>query len=460
MKKIKIISISYIVILAAFFPSCERYLDVKSDSKLTTPESLSDLQALLDNGQYINSASPSLGEASADDYFTPQANYDTRPELAREAYKWNIANRSDYSQFGGSEWASLYYQVYVSNLCLELLEKLDRTPANASIYDNIKGSALFIKSKAFLQLVWLHGPAYDSNTANQDLGIPLRDASDFNVPSVRANVNDTYNKIIEGFQTAGSLLPSLPQHVLRPSKAAAYGYLARTYLSMRNYKDAFANATLSLNLKNDLLDYNDNSLVKVSASFPFAIYNKEVIYHDCDNMLVFSTVIQRNSRVDTNLVNSYGINDLRKNSFFLSSSPGMQFKGSYSGSGRWFTGLATDELYLIKAECEARLGNVSNAMNNLNGLLEKRWKAGTFTPFTATSSNEALNIILRERRKELLFRDLRWIDIKRLNKEGASISIVRNINSQSYTLKPNEKRFALPIPTDIINLTGMPQNTQ
>lgn len=69
-----------------------------------------------------------------------------------------------------------------------------------------------------------------------------------------------------------------------------------------------------------------------------------------------------------------------------------------------------------------------------------------------------MNIIVQERRKELVFRNLRWMDIKRLNKEGANITLKRIIDGQTFTLPPNNNRFALPLPADIVKMTGMPQN--
>jgi len=138
-------------------------------------------------------------------------------------------------------------------------------------------------------------------------------------------------------------------------------------------------------------------------------------------------------------------------------SGGYSFKGSYSVYSL-FIGIATDEVYLMRAECNARLGNKDAALNDLNTLMVTRWSTGTFIPFTAATSQDALNIILQERRKELIFRNLRWMDIKRLNKDGANITLTRIIGGQTYTLPPNDNRFALPLPADIVKMTGMPQN--
>lgn len=87
-----------------------------------------------------------------------------------------------------------------------------------------------------------------------------------------------------------------------------------------------------------------------------------------------------------------------------------------------------------------------------------RWRKNRFKPFTAASADDALALVLKERRKELLFRGLRWIDIKRLNKEGAGINITRLVNGMRYTLEPGDPRFALPLPADVIDASGMPQN--
>jgi hypothetical protein len=120
-------------------------------------------------------------------------------------------------------------------------------------------------------------------------------------------------------------------------------------------------------------------------------------------------------------------------------------------------GLATDEMYLIRAETYARKGDKTSALADLNTLLAKRYN-GTFVQVTAVDANAALIRILLERRKELLLRGIRWIEIKRLNKEGANIIPKRKIGTLVFTLQPNANYYALPLPVDIIQLAGIPQN--
>jgi len=313
-----------------------------------------------------------------------------------------------------------------------------------------------------LNLSWIFSKAFDDGTANNDLGIALRLGSDFNVPSVRATVRQSYDRVILDTKTAIPLLPDYPQHVLRPSKAAAYGLLARAYLSMRKYDSAFKYSDLCIRLKNELMNYNvqGGDVIDITAPVTFKRYNAETIFFSQINLQTLAHPDL--GKIDTVLYAMYDSNDLRKKAFFTPD-PGsryQKFKGNYTrAKDFFFTGIATDEMYLTRAECYARLNNKDSALADLNKLLRNRWQTGTFADITATDAQDALNKILVERRKELLMRGLRWIDIKRLNKEpGPGIFLNRVMHGQTYTLQPNAGYYALPLPTDIINLTAMPQN--
>ena len=320
----------------------------------------------------------------------------------------------------------------------------------------MKGSALFFRAYYFLQLSWVYAKAYDATTSRTDLGIVLRLTSDFNVKSVRATVSQSYDRVLSDAKASIQYLPNLPAHPFRPSKAASYGLLARAYLSMRQYDSAFKYAGLCLGIQNSLLDYNDAG-INVGGNVPFQPFNQEIIFYSSMNS-INSTLATSISKTDTSLYNSYDSSDLRKQIFFRPSSGYERFKGSYAASvSKLFSGIAVDEMILTRAECYARANDIPNAMADLNSLISKRWdNAVTHNPVTATSSAEALDEVLTERRKELLFRGLRWMDIKRLNREKANIVLTRNINGSMVTLPTNDNRYALPLPSDIISETGLP----
>ncbi|MFC0774071.1 RagB/SusD family nutrient uptake outer membrane protein [Terrimonas alba] len=446
-----------ILFVFTYTTSCKKYLDEKPDSKLAVPSTLSDLQALLDFSFRMNlKRTPTFGEASSDDYFLLDETYNNFDQEKQQIYTWS---RNDYNF--QNDWSIAYEPVYNSNFCLETIDNIPLTASNADQWNTIKGSALFFRSYYFLQLMWVYAKAFDETTANTDLGIVLRLNADFNIPSVRSSVKDCYERISNDAKQAALHLPDHPSHPFRPSKASAYGLLSRAYLSMRIYDSALLYADRCLQIKNTLMDFNADTDVDpdLSSSVPFKRFNKETIFYTEMNATFFINDPYY-AKVDTTLYNSYPEHDLRKTAYYKPNSGFRQFKGNYTGDEYfYFTGIATDEVWLIRAEAHARVGSINEAMNDLNTLLKTRWKnTEPYTPYTAASVPEALAIILSERRKELHGRGLRWMDIKRLNKEAANITLKRIINGQVYSLAPNASYYALPLPADIIQLTGIPQN--
>ncbi len=261
-------------------------------------------------------------------------------------------------------------------------------------------------------------------------------------------------RIIDDLRESIAYLPQTPIHVLRPSKPAAYGLLARAFLSMRNYDSAYHYSDLCLHSFAALVDFNTLSS---SASYPVALFNPEVIFDSY--MTIDAPLNSSTAKIDSNLINLYQTGDLRKTIFFKNNLNGTYgFKGSYEHSSNLFNGIATDEIYLIHSECAVRLGNLQKALEDLNTLLITRWTKGSYQSIVTSDTRFALTKILQERRKELLMRGLRWMDLKRLNKESANIVLLRIINGETYTLSPDDLRYALPIPDDVIALSGMQQN--
>lgn len=443
------------LILLFAITGCKKFLDAKPDDQLAVPETLEQLQALLNYPDKMNyNLTPIFGEASTGDYYITDAAYNAAE--FREIYIWQL---KEYSF--ANDWSEAYEVVYVSNFVLEGLQKITVTESNRLHYNNAKGSALFHRAHNFLNLLWVYAKAYDASTANTDLGIALRSASDFNIPSVRSSVKEAYQRVLADTKEAAALLPDLSSHALSPSKAAAFALLARTYLSMRFYDSALVYANKALALKSTVMNYNNDADIPdgINASTPFKRFNKETIFYS-EMGTTFGINGIYLALIDTTLLASYNTNDLRKRAFYTGAANSYSFKGSYTGnSNQYFTGITTAEIIYIKAECMARAGQWNEAMVLLNDLLQTRWdNTVAYVPLTASSAATALQLILAERRKELYMRGLRFIDIKRLNKEGANITLQRTIAGQTYTLPPNANYYAIPLPADIIQLTGMQQN--
>ena len=433
----------------AVLNGCKKYLDAKPNAALVTPGRLNDLQAILDYVPHML-ITVSSDEASADNYTVGNDDYAALNEDQRRVYTW----QPDYLFSSTvSDWAYAYRKVYICNTVLDGLGTILLEADKENQRNDLQGQALMIRGATFFSIANIWAPAYDATTAGKDLGIPLRLSTDFHTVSVRSSVEETFKQIITDLKTSIKLLPVQPVSQSRASRPAAYAWLSRVYLAMRRYPEAGLYADSCLQLQHGLMDYNtlDSTMV-----YPVPDKNPETIFEMLSGSALLGNDI---ARIDPVLYNSYLMGDLRKAIFFKPNGEGYPvFKGTYSGSQDMFAGLATDEVYLTRAECFARAGNVTLAMTDLNTLLIKRFRTGTFVPLTANDQADALAKVLTERRKELVMRFVRFMDLKRLNKEGASISITRVINGEVYTLQPNDLRYALPLPEDVLALSGMPQN--
>lgn len=423
--------------------SCEKYLNEPSDKSLAIITSLEDLQALLDHSSMAIGTTSHM--VSADNYYLTDEVWESLSEYDQRMYIW-ADNNVFHPATNSNDWLTIYSNQYRANTVLEYLGNIDRRPDNDEQWRDLKGQALVFRAMETLDAVQIWALAYDKATAQFDQGVPLRLNTDFNEPTTRANLQHTYEQIISDLKEAIPLLPVNPIAKVRPSKPSAYGLLARTYLWMREYESAQLYADTCLMHVNELLDYNE---LNEAINYPMPRQNVEVLLErGAATMILFPFV----ARIPEQLYDSYEEGDLRRSLFFQQEQDGLvSYRGSYYGGSTLHTGVTVDEMYLIRAECLARGNKIDEAMGDLNRLLSKRWRKNEYIFRSSSTADEALDLILNERRKQLLFRGLRWMDIKRLNKEGFNIPLERSLNSRTYRLEPNSPRFALPLPDDLLN---------
>ena len=231
---------------------------------------------------------------------------------------------------------------------------------------------------------------------------------------------------------------------------------------MRDYSNAGYYADLCLKINNTLMDYND---IDMNNTPIFKEYNKEVIFHS--QPIPPGILADSRAKINNELYQLYEEGDLRKRLFFLKNTGAnnntYRFRGSYLGrfgtGSQVFHGITTGEMFLIRAESFARTDNKEAALMDLNTLGMKRWmNNGSWTPTITANADEALQVILQERRRELIMRGLRWTDLRRLNEEGANITLTRILGGITYTLPPGDLRWTLLIPEEVIERSSIAQN--
>lgn len=447
-----------VVLTGFFFLSCsKRILDEKPNNALLVPRTLDDFNALLNNVNTFN-FSPSLQFISSDDFYITDNGWAALPlPQERNSYFW--ADDIYESEQSVNDWDRPYRQVFYANIILDGLNQLGHL-SESSEYKNVKGAAYFHRAFAFHNLAQLFALPYAGGANSSQLGIPLRLEADVNIKSFRNTIGETYNQIIDDLLQSVELLPEQGMRTIVPTKAAALALLSRVYLSMEDYENALAYANQALEYNDKLIDYN---LLDPTAARPFPAAlqgtNDEVIFYSELGFTLFYFSSQLS--VDSNLYETYNDWDLRKTLFYTNGENGIRnFKGSYSGDALlFFGGLATDELYLTKIECLVRDGELLEAINTLKYYLSFRYSSTNFNPEFPQSQTELLNLVLLERRKQLVERGIRWADLRRLNNSHeTAITLERDLNGTIYELPSNSNKYVLPIPQIEIELNSLVQN--
>lgn len=441
-----------VAILLMLCTSCNDYLNVKSNMELETIESLESLELLMDGSQFMNFNVNSFGEASADDYWLSENTFQAQNEIVRNIYTWTHNN-----YVHNNDWAKGYIPIYHANLVIDRCEKEQGKLRTEARWQTVYGTALFFRAYQHMCQVFTYAKAYRDEQADQDLGIVLRLSSDPSIESKRATNRETYKQIADDLKLSLRYLPERSQHPMRPSKWASYGALARLYLSMNDYSNAKLYADSCLRISENLLDLNDTDGLNINARFPIPRFNKETIFYA--QLTTSQSNLNPNvGLIDTLLYRSYKEHDLRKLYFFEDKGNGyVSFRGNYTESQDIFGGITVSEIFLINAESCVKLDRIKEGMERLGRLLSHRY-SNVSLPSPSTKE-EALKIVLEERRKELVMRGLRWMDVKRRNAAGEQITLRRNIEGKQLILFPNDSRFALPLPFDIVNQTGIEQNS-
>ncbi|WP_426792320.1 RagB/SusD family nutrient uptake outer membrane protein [Sphingobacterium sp. WOUb80] len=441
MKKITFLMLSLFI-----FCACSKdFLEEKSNQKLLVPNTLEDFQLLLDNNGIMN-RTPGLGQIASDDFYITAAGFTALDELNKLACTWQLHNTN---ALVSSDWKTPYEQIFYSNIVLDGLTTLGDNSDTAS---EIRGQALFFRAYALFGLLQEFAPVYTEGNRTKDaIPVPLKSDISANRPIFK--LEEVYGQVITDLLEAESKLPRMQTIKTRPSALAALSLLGRVYLVMGNYRESEVYLEKAVREYSKLIDYNSLSATSkrpFPTDFPSGTGNEEWIFYSPFINYLFLSYSNTEIRVNSEFVDLYIPNDLRKLLYFQDNeNNGYGFKGSYSGSKltTMFAGLSTDENYLNYAEVLLRNGKREEAVAIMNRLLKTRFKTGTYVDIKVGDPPFTLDYILSERRKSLIGKGLRWMDMRRLNNDNQYfIKAKKEINGEIYELKMNDERLQFQVP--------------
>lgn len=417
------------------FSACSGFLDEKPNKNILVPESVSEYEALIDNYDQIN-LTPVLPFVYADDYYTLASNWQRFMPWQQNAYLWSddpyLPDESPLDYF------LMYRKIFNANI---ILDKVNTAPEwSVDDLNRLKGKALFWRAHAYYELAVLHLPIPESGFDESDYFIPLVTDAELGSTKENANAGEIFSMILGDLENSLSLLPEIPEYASQPSKYAGYALLARINLYLGKYENAREYAEQVLAGPFTLMDYG---MLDSTSSYPFNLFNSETVLFT--NMASQGTVSNDNiAFITADLMGSFDSLDLRLPLYTFSNDFGtVSFRGSYTGDYSVFTGIGLDEVYLILAESNVRLGNEEEGLGNLVSLLEKRYSGQI--PILL-GEEVLLETVLSERRKSLLFRGQRWADLKRFSYWDNQYYILkRSLEEEEILFESKPENFQLKI---------------
>jgi len=454
--KIKLFIIAALILTG--FGSCKKYLDATPIKGKVVPKTLADFEEFL-NDIILSQSGYIYPEFMTDDVLIGSV---TTPTSGRQprAYTWQkdllLATEDD------SEWNTPYNYIYICNLVLDNLQTA--TEGTDQTRNRLRGEALTQRAYYLFTLANLYGKDYVAATAATDLSVPIMLKADLEAVAKRATVQEVYDQVINDLQTAISIadFPEVGKNYIHPGKLASMALLARVYLFKGDYVNAQKYANDVLAKKSTLFDWNSMSFsnpekptAATITNIPLPQNNIENIY--CKTASNPSLLVR--FMASTDLLSVLDTKDLRYVFNFTrltsTGAPSPSVNPDFLGVTPNFS-IGVPEMMLIKAECLARAGEKDAAVTILNALRVKRFKTADYTDLTASSADDALSKVLAERRRELLFRGVRWFELKRLNRDDRfKKTLSRVVSGQTYTLEPNSDRYMLQIAPKIISINPL-----
>lgn len=367
----------------------------------------------LNRGNSVNSFMSFFSGLSADEFSLYTGASDDQV-----AYYKNALSVSSGPNF----WTSTYPYIYKVNLAIEgLTASKSLTPA---VKNQLLGEAKFLRAFFYFYLVNLYGP------------VPLALTGSFteNAGLARAPEDQVYAQIIKDLTEASGFLndyftgsdgqSSTSERVV-PSRWAAKAMLARVYLYTGKYSESIARSSEVIANTGlfGLTDLNSTFLKNSrEAIWQLQPVNLGWNTEDARLFVIPPTGPSRTYPVslDSVLLSSFETGDQRKVKWlgsFTAGSATYFFPYKYKNATlnnpvtEYQMVLRLAEQYLIRAEANAKAGNIGAAISDLNAI---RTRAGLPNYGGAQTQAAVVNAILQERRIELFSEwGHRWLDLKR-----------------------------------------------
>lgn len=461
MKNFKIFAA--LIIIASIFTSCNNFID-EMPKGVRVPTTLADYEALLRDEYSVNylpcvQALYLINDRQLGDNTCRNVdNLNTANYMWKEDKDRAALNSSTEDVFDNG-----YGILGVVNTVLEYVP--GSTEATQAEKDEVMAYAYAIRAFTLFQIVNFYADAYDPSTAASTPGVPLIYSGNLGSPWHQGTVKEVYDQILADFNKALELgVPEKSMTVIHPDRASVEAGLARVYLSMRDYDAALSHAQAALDHNSELFDwveYYEEYKNRIEDPEDYNLISSPMAHLNVENYWFCSgqgnpNYPTRNIDIPVDRANRFEDGDCKLACSWkrYESSTDVYFRGMLNGYYN-LAGITTPEVYLIKAECQARKGDIEGALATLDEVRKTRIHPDYYSPSVASDVAEAIDRIRLTKDNELLGSMIPFIDLKRYNAEGTyPRTLIKTFDGQTYTLSPSSHLWTMVYPANSINRPG------
>lgn len=348
-------------------------------------------------------------------------------------------------------WNGSYNLIYAANAVKEGLENSTAIPQSDK--DRLVGEVVFLRAYIHFYLLNLFGEIPYVTSTNYTINTSIGKLPEAQV----------YDLILNDLDTAKLLLPTVGEHPLkaRAGISAVRTLLARVQLYRSNWTAAASEADSIINSGNvTWVDSLQDVFLKNSTGTIWQLMPaQEGLPTQEGQSFIFTAGPPPNRALAQNQIEAFETGDLRKEYWVGSISENGQiwhypFKYKQSvtegTSSEYSILLRLEELYLIRAESRAHLGDLAGAKSDINKIRNRASLPDT----SADTSDQLLTAIIQERRVEF-FTEFghRFFDLKRTGLLNSALTPGK--------LGWNSTDILWPIPESelLLNPNLLPQNS-
>ncbi len=467
-----------IATLALSLCSCSDFLKESSQDEIK-PKSASDYRELIAGEVYqtVNEASYhtwlDIMTDDCEELASKKPFFSFGSDTRNHGYGYFTWQQSPEYQITGvlnsdKSWYNYYHQILIANMVLYDIDDMSGTEAEKAA---VKAEAYMIRAYAYYMLVNIYGEPYDPATASSAAGVPINNlVGAENRQFARESVRTVYDVIVENVESAIAEFAKSDgsQSIFRWNEAAADVLLSRVYLYMQDWESAAGYADAALDINAELWDLNKKAGEGdgTDEGYFLSSRNPEILFsYGYYYVTYFQTEAYGAYPASASLRAMYASGDLRggSNGDYIRYLGGLlskvkryvQYKGGDSSTtGRHGKAIRTAEAYLNRAEANAHLGKLSEAMSDIETIRKNRFTAAAYVPLTASSSEEVLQAVKDERRRELCFEQQRWFDLRRWDRPSITHTYTPDLSNlsvyETYVLEQNDPAYTLPLPQEVL----------